>query len=210
MEEIVMICPDCGQKNPEGSSFCLKCGAKLVVENTCPKCGDELAEGGDFCPSCGESLSKTTKVKTKKAKKQRSAGEKKMGAMQRLREKFNLPFNPIWLIIAMLVILLIIAAYFLIFYIPKNCRPLAEAIEGSGFEYGCNDEICYMWLQKVSEFPGFSLKYHWDGGETGPGKCEPDPESLATLICTFPAGSSDDGVLITVGDNECESTPLII
>ena len=205
-----MKCPNCGEKNPEGSSFCLKCGAKLVVENTCPNCGNELVEGADFCPSCGEPLSKITNVNTKKAKKQRSAGKKKTGAMQRLREKFNLPFNPIWLVFALLVILLVIAAYFLISYVPKSCRPLAEAIEGSEFEYGCNDELCYLWLQEVSEIPGFSLKYHWDdGGEVGLGECEPDTDSPTTLFCTFPADSSGGGVLITVGDNKCESTPLV-
>lgn len=47
-------CPKCGARNPEGSKFCLSCGAPLG--STCPKCGANVRQGAKFCPACGASL----------------------------------------------------------------------------------------------------------------------------------------------------------
>jgi len=130
-----------------------------------------------------------------------------MGAMQRLREKFNLPFNPIWLIIALVIIVFIIATYFLIFYVPKACRPLADTIEGAEYRYGCNDETCFIWPQGMSGISSFSMHYLWENGDSGSAACEINSEDPETLSCTFPAISSEGGVSIMVGDDVCESTP---
>jgi hypothetical protein len=179
----------------------MNCGAELASSSTCQKCGSELVEGAEFCSSCGEPVSKK-----QKAKKQRSSAEKRPGAMQRLREKYNLPINPVWIIIIFVVILLVILLLFMIFNVPKACRPLTDAIEGSEYNYGCNEEFCVFWWEKSDLTPGFKMKYRWDGEEAGQCECGADPEDPSILVCTFPLGSSDGGVLLTIGDDECENT----
>lgn len=58
----IVICPTCGNENPETATFCLKCGTKLI--NTindgkhCVNCGAPIMEGQQFCTRCG------TKVET--------------------------------------------------------------------------------------------------------------------------------------------------
>lgn len=37
-----MICPECGEENPQGSKFCRKCGVNLVYEE--PKVEEEPAK----------------------------------------------------------------------------------------------------------------------------------------------------------------------
>ncbi|NIO70252.1 MAG: zinc-ribbon domain-containing protein, partial [Anaerolineae bacterium] len=51
-----MQCPKCNKQNPEGASFCMKCGAKLAL--ICPQCGMELPPDPDarFCLRCGAEL----------------------------------------------------------------------------------------------------------------------------------------------------------
>jgi class 3 adenylate cyclase/tetratricopeptide (TPR) repeat protein len=46
-----MQCSSCRSDNPEGSRFCLQCGAGLGT--TCPGCGADLPGGARFCNQCG-------------------------------------------------------------------------------------------------------------------------------------------------------------
>jgi class 3 adenylate cyclase/tetratricopeptide (TPR) repeat protein len=50
-----MLCASCGRDNREGATFCLGCGASLVL--SCPGCGKELPSGARFCDSCGQAIS---------------------------------------------------------------------------------------------------------------------------------------------------------
>jgi hypothetical protein len=50
-----MKCSRCQQKNPDGSSFCLECGARLGL--TCASCGTDLPAGAKFCNKCGAAVS---------------------------------------------------------------------------------------------------------------------------------------------------------
>lgn len=54
-QEAKTTCPQCGTVNPEGTKFCLECGAKVgAPEQTfCVSCGVELKPGARFCGSCG-------------------------------------------------------------------------------------------------------------------------------------------------------------
>lgn len=45
-------CPECGNELPEGSKFCMNCGAK-IEEAKCKNCGAKLAQNAKFCPECG-------------------------------------------------------------------------------------------------------------------------------------------------------------
>ncbi len=49
-----MICPACGETNPEGKRFCGKCGAPLL--QLCPECGTSNPPSNRFCGDCGHSL----------------------------------------------------------------------------------------------------------------------------------------------------------
>ena len=56
-----MLCPQCGQSLPEGSSFCFGCGGALTGEGEggaaqCARCGARLPPGLRFCTECGASL----------------------------------------------------------------------------------------------------------------------------------------------------------
>jgi class 3 adenylate cyclase/tetratricopeptide (TPR) repeat protein len=46
-----MTCPNCQHANPPESSFCLECGARLVL--VCTSCGNSLPAGSRFCNKCG-------------------------------------------------------------------------------------------------------------------------------------------------------------
>ena len=48
-----MHCPRCDHENPEGSRFCLQCGAGLGL--SCAACGGALPAGARFCNQCGAS-----------------------------------------------------------------------------------------------------------------------------------------------------------
>ena len=52
-----MNCPSCRYENPEGSTFCEQCGAKLTP--ICPSCGTDINSGARFCRSCGAALAET-------------------------------------------------------------------------------------------------------------------------------------------------------
>src|ERR1700756_3424946 len=49
-----MRCPGCQHENPDGSRFCLQCGAGLGAQ--CGKCGADLPSGARFCNQCGASV----------------------------------------------------------------------------------------------------------------------------------------------------------
>jgi ribosomal protein L40E len=49
-----MRCSKCGTDNPQGMSFCDKCGTPL--KNTCAKCGFENPLDFGFCGRCGTAL----------------------------------------------------------------------------------------------------------------------------------------------------------
>jgi len=53
-----MRCENCGNENPEGSKFCIKCGKELggPAPSVCPVCGAQIAAGALFCASCGKSV----------------------------------------------------------------------------------------------------------------------------------------------------------
>ena len=54
-----ITCPNCNSEVPEGSKFCLECGAKIELlgenEIICPACGQKTQKG-KFCMECGASL----------------------------------------------------------------------------------------------------------------------------------------------------------
>ena len=50
----MMICPNCKTSNPEGTRFCMACGAPM--SSKCPKCGADVPAGGKFCLECGEKI----------------------------------------------------------------------------------------------------------------------------------------------------------
>jgi class 3 adenylate cyclase/predicted ATPase len=52
-----MQCPSCKADIPEGSKFCLECGAALF--GRCPSCGNANAASANFCVECGHKLSAT-------------------------------------------------------------------------------------------------------------------------------------------------------
>lgn len=49
-----MICPECGNENPEGAKFCMKCGTRFV--QICPKCEAGNPYQASYCEQCGTSL----------------------------------------------------------------------------------------------------------------------------------------------------------
>ena len=54
----IRFCNICGFELIEGSLFCSKCGAPVVMQkNVCPRCGNELADGSVFCNRCGSKVS---------------------------------------------------------------------------------------------------------------------------------------------------------
>src|SRR4030095_14777802 len=49
-----MRCSSCASENPEGSKFCIECGAPLCKR--CTSCGVENLPQAKFCAQCGKSL----------------------------------------------------------------------------------------------------------------------------------------------------------
>ena len=49
-----MRCPSCKADIPEGSKFCLECGAALL--GRCPSCGSTNPANAKFCLECGQKL----------------------------------------------------------------------------------------------------------------------------------------------------------
>src|SRR5208282_6510448 len=57
-----MLCESCGSDNPEGRSFCGKCGVQLGV--ACDGCGAFNGLDQHFCGGCGKSLHGRTAAAT--------------------------------------------------------------------------------------------------------------------------------------------------
>lgn len=55
-----MICPKCHTENPEGMSFCSKCGISLP--KVCPNCGNSAVQEDNFCGKCGHELQETRSI----------------------------------------------------------------------------------------------------------------------------------------------------
>src|SRR5215469_5051979 len=55
--ETIVQCPSCKAKIPEGSKFCLECGA--VLFGRCPSCGKANPASAKFCLECGHKLPAT-------------------------------------------------------------------------------------------------------------------------------------------------------
>jgi class 3 adenylate cyclase/predicted ATPase len=49
-----MVCPNCKAESPDGSKFCVQCGALLLL--ACPSCGHGNSPLANFCASCGTVL----------------------------------------------------------------------------------------------------------------------------------------------------------
>ncbi len=55
------LCTNCGFKNPDGSGFCVRCGANLSSQPPaliCPSCGAPNIPGTDYCEACGSRVSR--------------------------------------------------------------------------------------------------------------------------------------------------------
>lgn len=59
-----MRCPKCQAENPEGSSFCRRCGQSLQTELVCPQCGYVNLPDSSFCNKCGHSLAEEASTPT--------------------------------------------------------------------------------------------------------------------------------------------------
>jgi membrane protease subunit (stomatin/prohibitin family) len=51
-----IVCQNCGAQVPMGNKFCGNCGNPIITEKTCPKCGTKNKENSKFCTECGEKL----------------------------------------------------------------------------------------------------------------------------------------------------------
>ena len=56
----VILCPNCGSKNPVGNKFCGSCGVDTTAKKTvtCSSCGAKVPEDDKFCGSCGNVMKK--------------------------------------------------------------------------------------------------------------------------------------------------------
>jgi Double zinc ribbon len=60
------LCTNCGFKNPDGSSFCIRCGSNLANQPpavNCPSCGAPNIPKTVFCEACGRRISPETPYK---------------------------------------------------------------------------------------------------------------------------------------------------
>jgi len=77
----VVVCPNCGAKNPTTSKFCGTCGGGLapVAKVTCPNCKTENPANMKFCGSCGKPLTIAAEVICSKCNTKNPAGTKFCG-----------------------------------------------------------------------------------------------------------------------------------
>jgi len=61
----VIVCLNCGSKNPVENKFCGQCGKAFYLGPPikCPKCGAMMPANMNFCGNCGLSLRKQKKRK---------------------------------------------------------------------------------------------------------------------------------------------------
>ena len=55
-----MQCPSCSQETEKVSSFCEKCGARLLP--SCPSCDAEVSSTARFRANCGEPLAGSKRI----------------------------------------------------------------------------------------------------------------------------------------------------
>jgi membrane protease subunit (stomatin/prohibitin family) len=55
----VVVCPNCGTRNPAGNKFCGSCGQDIGPKKTvaCANCGAQVPEDNKFCGNCGNPMS---------------------------------------------------------------------------------------------------------------------------------------------------------
>ena len=60
----VVVCPNCGTKNPVGMKFCGNCGTSLTpaAKTKCANCQANIPENFKFCPNCGTPVVKPAEV----------------------------------------------------------------------------------------------------------------------------------------------------
>src|SRR5512136_423318 len=60
----VVICPNCGAKNPTTLKFCGNCGSSLapIAKIVCPNCKTENPANMKFCGNCGQPLTAPTEI----------------------------------------------------------------------------------------------------------------------------------------------------
>jgi membrane protease subunit (stomatin/prohibitin family) len=56
----VVVCPNCGSKNPVGNKFCGNCGKEIAAKKMikCSNCGAQVPEDNKFCGNCGNTMRK--------------------------------------------------------------------------------------------------------------------------------------------------------
>ena len=78
----VVLCPNCGAKNPVGMKFCGSCGTSLLppAKIICANCKAEVPDNFKFCPNCGTPVSKTADIACPKCNTKNSPGTKFCGS----------------------------------------------------------------------------------------------------------------------------------
>ena len=77
----VVLCQNCGAKNPAATKFCGNCGASLAPQAKviCPKCKAENPATMKFCGNCGNSLTAPAEAKCAKCGTKNPPGTKFCG-----------------------------------------------------------------------------------------------------------------------------------
>lgn len=77
----LVICPNCGFKNPTNVKFCGSCGASLEppAKTVCPNCKAEVPANMKFCGNCGTTITKPAEINCPKCKTKNAAGTKFCG-----------------------------------------------------------------------------------------------------------------------------------
>ena len=185
-----MKCSHCGKENPEDAKYCAHCGKTLTVNSSCAKCGHQNPSGTKFCVNCGEPLHEKEKRKQKGKKENPSETSKKK-------------IKPVWFILIAFIFLFVIGGYFLIFHIPRACRPLADALESNQeFQYGCDTSNCYLWLTNLDDFDDLEIIYRWGESDPEHGPCLIEPNS-PELRCTIALPQEAEDLLISIASEEC-------
>lgn len=65
-DDELIICTNCGKKNPQANLFCNLCGHHFVDKVNCSKCGEEVPIYNSYCSFCGAPM-RLTKQTTQRA-----------------------------------------------------------------------------------------------------------------------------------------------
>ncbi len=69
-----MICSNCNEDNPMGSTVCSRCGARLEARK-CSRCGGEIRGKSRFCIHCGTSISGDSQAPRPVSRKRHSSSQ---------------------------------------------------------------------------------------------------------------------------------------